>query len=337
MTTGALAFPVIAVTGAVENPWDGDPNRKTAAFGCRSARCRKWWARLGLNQRPPPCEDGALPLSYAPEIKPGPYKARLEIVSRKPLQRSAKFVKPGDDHVGAELFRRNDGVSTGTQNDGHSRGPGGTNVVGVVTDEHRILGVGFQRVEYGKDQTRIRFAHTVEGVAAENGGEGPIESEIAEDLSCRRFRFVGADAKCDSVGNEPRESLRHTGIRAGLDRCFAFVVGEKCRGHCGQIVAGHITCRGEGAFDEFRGTIADHRRDLGKRQRPATVLGEEAIEGRPEVRRAVDEGAVEIENDRSDSPHCLPLSGNVRQQSLTWRDSGPVARFPALNWPEKAF
>ena len=25
-----------------------------------------WWARLDLNQRPLPCEDSALPLSYAP-------------------------------------------------------------------------------------------------------------------------------------------------------------------------------------------------------------------------------------------------------------------------------
>ena len=27
-----------------------------------------WWARLGSNQRPPPCESGALPLSYAPTM-----------------------------------------------------------------------------------------------------------------------------------------------------------------------------------------------------------------------------------------------------------------------------
>ena len=27
----------------------------------------KWWARLGLNQRPPACEADALPLSYAPD------------------------------------------------------------------------------------------------------------------------------------------------------------------------------------------------------------------------------------------------------------------------------
>ncbi len=26
----------------------------------------QWWAQLGLNQRPLPCEDSALPLSYAP-------------------------------------------------------------------------------------------------------------------------------------------------------------------------------------------------------------------------------------------------------------------------------
>ncbi len=29
----------------------------------------KWWARLGLNQRPLPCEDSALPLSYAPALR----------------------------------------------------------------------------------------------------------------------------------------------------------------------------------------------------------------------------------------------------------------------------
>ena len=29
-------------------------------------RLTTWWARLGLNQRPLPCEDSALPLSYAP-------------------------------------------------------------------------------------------------------------------------------------------------------------------------------------------------------------------------------------------------------------------------------
>src|SRR5581483_2329353 len=31
-----------------------------------SAIAVKWWARLGLNQRPPACEADALPLSYAP-------------------------------------------------------------------------------------------------------------------------------------------------------------------------------------------------------------------------------------------------------------------------------
>src|SRR5579871_2095420 len=30
------------------------------------ARAARWWARLGLNQRPPACEADALPLSYAP-------------------------------------------------------------------------------------------------------------------------------------------------------------------------------------------------------------------------------------------------------------------------------
>ena len=32
-----------------------------------SYNARQWWARLGLNQRPPACEADALPLSYAPD------------------------------------------------------------------------------------------------------------------------------------------------------------------------------------------------------------------------------------------------------------------------------
>ena len=35
------------------------------------------WARLGLNQRPLPCEGNALPLSYAPECEHADY-ARIE-------------------------------------------------------------------------------------------------------------------------------------------------------------------------------------------------------------------------------------------------------------------
>ena len=45
-----------------------------------SARCRKrrgeWWARLGLNQRPPACEADALPLSYAPAPATAPWTKR---------------------------------------------------------------------------------------------------------------------------------------------------------------------------------------------------------------------------------------------------------------------
>ena len=34
--------------------------------GPRFPGALRWWARLGLNQRPPRCQRGALPLSYAP-------------------------------------------------------------------------------------------------------------------------------------------------------------------------------------------------------------------------------------------------------------------------------
>ncbi len=58
--------------------WDSNPRDARAPAGFQDRCLRplghpsgaavrgRWWARLGLNQRPPPCEDGALPLSYVP-------------------------------------------------------------------------------------------------------------------------------------------------------------------------------------------------------------------------------------------------------------------------------
>ena len=61
--------PVAGATCAVRVP--SDCAVSAAASVCASSRvpalqCDRWWARLGLNQRPLPCEDSALPLSYAP-------------------------------------------------------------------------------------------------------------------------------------------------------------------------------------------------------------------------------------------------------------------------------
>ena len=37
----------------------------------------RWWAMLGSNQRPLPCEGSALPLSYAPTLPKNEYRIRL--------------------------------------------------------------------------------------------------------------------------------------------------------------------------------------------------------------------------------------------------------------------
>ena len=52
----------------------------------------QWWARLGLNQRPLPCEDSALPLSYAPAPR-----ARLVIVSGVAHCQACPGNRSGDD------------------------------------------------------------------------------------------------------------------------------------------------------------------------------------------------------------------------------------------------
>lgn len=43
------------------------------SYSAKNESPAEWWARLGLNQRPPACEADALPLSYAPEPVTAPW------------------------------------------------------------------------------------------------------------------------------------------------------------------------------------------------------------------------------------------------------------------------
>src|SRR5947209_16979520 len=52
-----LSYCATSPLGCGPRPIIGSPVQTT---------CSAWWARLGLNQRPPACEADALPLSYAP-------------------------------------------------------------------------------------------------------------------------------------------------------------------------------------------------------------------------------------------------------------------------------
>jgi hypothetical protein len=57
MTGGASHGPVTA---------PATEKRRRVMLRRRSDQHLRWWARRVLNPRPPPCQGGALPLSYAP-------------------------------------------------------------------------------------------------------------------------------------------------------------------------------------------------------------------------------------------------------------------------------
>ena len=61
---------------------DGCASRQACAIfrkGCGG----KWWARLGLNQRPLRCQHSALPLSYAPDQLPA-LNPKTKLLTRRP-------------------------------------------------------------------------------------------------------------------------------------------------------------------------------------------------------------------------------------------------------------
>ena len=65
-TLMGLEPTTFAVTGRRSNQLSYSAKTRTANS--------RWWARLGLNQRPPACEADALPLSYAPVPVTGPWR-----------------------------------------------------------------------------------------------------------------------------------------------------------------------------------------------------------------------------------------------------------------------
>src|SRR5205814_5248473 len=77
---GIAGWPRLSTgSHAVDRPTAGERCCPTAGFGrlgrdARMSRNRllgRGWAYLGLNQGPPACEAGALPLSYTPGKRPG--------------------------------------------------------------------------------------------------------------------------------------------------------------------------------------------------------------------------------------------------------------------------
>ncbi len=137
------------------------------------------------------------------------------------------------------------------------------------------------------------------------------EVETVQDPERRPLRLVGADRGAVAGAAQGRQSFGHPGIGSRQPRRIRLVELEEAWQRRRVVVVG-CTARGEGAGDQRRRAVADHPPHLLRRQRRPTALAQHFVECRPEVRRAVDESAVEVEDQQ-----------NIRHRLMTVRCAAP--------------
>ena len=110
--------------------------------------------------------------------------------------------------------------------------------------------------------------------------------------------LVGDEAKQDAIavqGIERRAHARHQRRQPGQMLCVdvehhRLLVLERLRS---EWVAG----RHDRALDQLLDAIADHRRDGGKRKRPASAAGQKLVDRGSDIGRRIDQRAVKVEQD----------------------------------------
>ena len=134
-------------------------------------------------------------------------------------------------------------------------------------------------------------------VAAHHRAEARAEAERVQQPDRQPRRLVGADAEAPARGGERVQRFRHAGEGPGQGgQVFGVEVEEalhpaRQRGQVERRAGG-----GEAALHQPRHAVADHARDGVERLRRQAGLGQHAVQRGGEVRHAVHQRAVEVED-----------------------------------------
>ena len=159
---------------------------------------------------------------------------------------------------------------------------------------------------------RVRLARR-HHIAPGDAIEEPGEIEEIENRHRRLLEFVGADHHAMAVGAQGCECFRHPRICPRRSRGRSQVEGpialEQFR-HRRRLDLG--AAKGEGPAHQFGGAVADQSADRGKIQRRPAQLRQQPVEGARQVRRAVDQCAVQIEDQIAASTcHGFPMRDSL--------------------------
>lgn len=299
-----------------------------------------WWARLGLNQRPPPCEDGALPLSYAPDTSSEPEHIRSmpAVLSRKRADCVRQGREVGDRGIRLREVRIKPAVAARVIDDPHAGGPCSSDVVPAVAHHYSAFGWGAERRQRRQQRPRIRLANAVQRIAADNGGKSIIQAKIGQNIARHLLRLVGADAERQTGSGQVVEGFLHTGVCPGLQAAAALVEVQElpCEACRVFFLTGVSPGECQRPLDQDTCTVANDRDNLVQRQGAPFLCGEQGIESRAQVRRTVDQGPIQVENYNRDRAHRNARRSHVKDTSAVgvsrsvWHAEAPSANLNHL-------
>ncbi len=153
-----------------------------------------------------------------------------------------------------------------------------------------------ERGDRAEEVAWVRFPDR-QDVAADDGREEPVEGEAAQHGKRRPLRLVRADRETAPVATERGQRLDNARIGARAHRRRRLVRREEARQAIGEHGVGQAA-GGESPRHQRRRAVADHPAYRRPRQRRAADLAQCLVERRFEIRDAVYQRAVEVEDER---------------------------------------
>ncbi len=193
----------------------------------------------------------------------------------------------------------------------HQRHAGALRSQGIdlaIAHHHSRLRLHGECRKYCAQHPRVRFAEG-QGIPAPDAGEVLREVQFLQDRLGEVHRLVGAHRE-HGVCAQELERRAHPGIGNGGAHRFGCVVAQEraLRGGAVHVRAGPC---GERARHQLCHALAYHGAHLAFRERRAAEFPEHGVDRVREVRGAVDEGAVEVED------HECGTHGRYTRKSCT--------------------
>ena len=226
------------------------------------------------------------------------FRGRVRGLSRQRRDRRGKLGEALDHRVGAKLGGGDLSVAVGHGNHRHAQAVGRRDVDIAVADHHRVSRLAADRADRGGEVLGVGFAHG-QAVAAKHGAEETVEFEIAQEMAAGLDRFVGAHGHGRVLGRQRGQGFGNAWKGAAEVAEVGAIVAQEGLGPALDLGRRQRwTGLGETALDHAARPGAHGVADPLRRDRGASGLDQHRVERLRQVAGGIDEGAVEVEDNR---------------------------------------